>query len=377
LSNPFADLEPVSLPAVFAAQAPPAPKPAPATPQAAVPTPAPVPLPVAGPQTAPAPAGGNPFADFDAAPTAAPTATVSNAPKPVPAPAAEELPEDEERPRKKKKRDDREEPEDKPSRGRAAAGTGGGVNPIVLFVVIGYAVLATGIAIYALFFKSGFDAGHPLSTIPDNFGEFDPATRKKVSSYRFPVDGELPPEQRAALGGKINVGQIEVTPVRITKRQLVVETELTKGQLRPEASRNPALVLTLSIKNNSNLSIYPMDPAFTRKADVGRDDKPITRVVINKQQFFAGGYIPWPLSGSTKKKYDQQQEHDYKPLAPNETREYVVFTDARPDIVKAVESSKDMMQWRVQVRRDPIDLNGKEIPVTAIIGVDFKASDVQ
>ena len=183
-------------------------------------------------------------------------------------------------------------------------------------------------------------------------------------------------EQRATLGNKITVGQIEVTPMKITKRPLVIETELTKGEARPEASRYPALVLTLSIKNtSSDLDIYPMDPAFTRRST--GDDKPITRLALSKTQFFAGGYIPWPLTGPATKRIDQQQANDYKPLTPNETREYVVFTDARPDIVKAVEGSKDTMQWRVQVRRGPVMLRGKEVPVTAIVGVDFKASDIR
>ena len=67
-----------------------------------------------------------------------------------------------------------------------------------------YALLATVVAIYGLFFKSGdkLETGHPLSNLPDNFGEFEPATRKKVTMYRFNVDGDLPPDQRTGLGGK-------------------------------------------------------------------------------------------------------------------------------------------------------------------------------
>ena len=40
------------------------------------------------------------------------------------------------------------------------------------------------LAVYGLLFKSGekLDPGHPLSTIPDNFGEFDPATRGRRSA---------------------------------------------------------------------------------------------------------------------------------------------------------------------------------------------------
>jgi hypothetical protein len=285
----------------------------------------------------------------------------------------------EERPRQRKKAE-ADEPEAKPERGgrtRAAAKSGGGVSPIVLILVGGYAVFATIAAVYGLFIKSGPDTGHPLSTIPDNFGEFPPATRTKPSAYRFPVDGELPPEQRTRLGGKVVIGQVEVQPVRIEKRKLVVETERTDGEKRPEASRVPAFVMTLAIKNaSSDLTLFPMDPAFTRRAK--DDDRPITRLVVNRSTVFPGGYIDWPLDPTRiKKRIEQQQANDSIPLKPGETREYVVFTDAKSDIIREVEGAKDTMQWRVQVRRGPITFRGKEVPVTAIVGVDFKASEIK
>ncbi len=373
MGSPFADLEPVSLPAAFAS-----------APVALQPVAAPAPLPlIAAPQPAPppavalAPVGGNPFADFDAEPTAPSTATVPGAPRPAPARVAEELP-DEEPPPRRKKREDSAEPAEKTARaGRQRAATGGGgVNPVILYVVAGYAFLATTLAVYGLFFKSGVDTGHPLSTIPDNFGEFAPAARKKVTKYRFPVDGELPADQRAGLGGKVTVGELEVTPVRVEKRKLKVITEPVKGQPREEVTQHPAFVLTLSIKNTSgDLDIYPMDPAFTRKGD--DSDRPITRLVVNKQKVFAGGWIQWPFPDKVKKRIEVQQKNDYEPLHPNETREYVVFTEASSDVVKAVEGSKEPLQWRVEVRRGPVVLRGKEVPVTAVVGVDFKASDVK
>jgi hypothetical protein len=191
------------------------------------------------------------------------------------------------------------------------------------------------------------------------------------------VDGELPPAQRTHLGGKVTIGQVEVQPVRIEKRELVVETESTRGEKRRERSRVPAFVMTLSIKNaSSDLTLFPMDPAFTRRAK--DPDRPITRLVVNKSTVFAGGYIDWPLeSNRIKKRFEQQQANDAIPLKPGETREYVVFTDAKSDIVREVEGAKDTMQWRVQVRRGPITFRGKEVPVTAVVGVDFKASDIK
>jgi hypothetical protein len=95
------------------------------------------------------------------------------------------------------------------------------------------------------------------------------------------------------------------------------------------------------------------------------------------KESFAGGFIEWPLAPTVKKKIEVQQAKDSIPLKPGETREYVVFTDAKTEIINAVEKSTDPVQWRVHVRRGLVSFRGKEIPVTAIIGVDFQPSEVK
>jgi hypothetical protein len=249
---------------------------------------------------------------------------------------------------------------------------------IIFFSVLGYAILMTLLAIYGLIIRSGgkLDPGHPLSTIPDSFGEFDPVTRKRVSQYRFPVDGELPAEQKTKLGGKIEIGQLTIEPTKIEIRPLKIITEGQKEK-REEMPRD-ALVIHLRISNTSpEFSIYPMDPAFTRKSR--SDDKPSTCLVIEKQekQVFYGGAIEWPVAINIKRKYEEQQEKDWIPLKPGETREYEVFTDSDKQILKTVKESNDPMLWRIQVRRGLIEFKRREVPVTAIIGVEFKASDVK
>jgi hypothetical protein len=337
-----------------------------------------VPFPASTVDAAPSTASENPFADLDTAVEPSP----SRSPRPSRARAAE--PEellDEEPPRKPRKaaRDERDEPDERPARAdraRQAPGDSGTLKVALLALAV-YAVIATVLAVYGLFIRSGdkLEPGHPLSTIPDNFGEFDPPSRKKVTQYKFPVDGELPAAQRAGLGQTVSIGQLEVQPVRVEKRRLGIVLERPKGPPQPPEFTNPALVLTLSIRNTGDLAIYPMDPAFTRRATA--NDKPITRLVVGKETF-AGGYIEWPLDPERiRKKIEVQQANDSIPLRPGETREYVVFTDAKPEIVGAVETATEPVQWRVEVRRGLIEFRGEEIPVTAIIGVDFKGSDVK
>ncbi len=238
--------------------------------------------------------------------------------------------------------------------------------------------MATVVAVYALFFKTGgspFDSDHPLSTIPDTFGEFDPATRKKVSQYKFRTDGELPPQQRAKLGETIQLGQLEIVPLEIVKRHLTVTTEAKDGETR-NIPLGQALVMTLQITNISpDVLIYPLDPAFTRKA-VGYD-RPLTRLVVNKDAIFPGGAVVWPFRERIVRQYEVQQKNDFVPLEPGERRKYVVFSDADPQIIQSVKRSTQPLQWRVQVRRGLIEFRGREIPVTAVIGVDFSANEVK
>jgi len=248
---------------------------------------------------------------------------------------------------------------------------------IGFFVLLPYALLMTVLAVYGLFFKtSRLDAGHPLSTIPDNFGEFPAAERKKVGKYSFPVDGPLPADQKVTLGDKLAIGSLEIEPVRVQARNLKVIQTAKIGVERTERNVGQAVVLSLKIRNSSSdLNLYPMDPAFTRKA--GSNDRPATGLVVGNQTFW-GGAIEWPLTNAhMKRKYEEAQETDANPLKPGESREYVVFTDANGNIVRAVRNGEGPLMWRVQLRHGLVHYRGHDVPVTAIIGVEFKPEDVK
>jgi hypothetical protein len=291
-------------------------------------------------------------------------------PQPVAAPfPVEELPE-EEHPKKHARG----------NRARIAAEpTEGGIPKVVVYLLGGYALVMTLLAVYGLFIKTDkIDPGHPLSTIPDNFGEFPATERKKVSQFKN-LDVDVPANQRAQLGSTITVGQLEITPIDVAQRKLQIVREPTKGGAPTTLSSNyAALVLQLRVKNTSpDTQIYPLDPAFTRRAT--RDDKPLTRLVMGSKAI-PGGAITWPFDEKKglKREYEEKQKDDGEPLKPGETRDYVVFTEANEaTLTRTVKASKEPLQWRVQVRRGLIDFRGKAVPVTAVIGVDFKATDIK
>lgn len=317
-------------------------------------------------------------APVTAPPAAYPAPAVAYpAPAPRPAPAPLPLPEPEpvvaeeapaEKPSKKA---------DRAARARPAA-VPGGVPKAVVYGLAGYALLATGLAAYALFFRSPeLPPEHPLSTIPDNFGEFDPASRKgdkgKANANRFKGDGDLPANLKAGLGGKIEVGQVEVEPLRVERRPLRLFAEKKNGEERVPTT-GTALVLRLRVKNtSSDLTFSPLDPAFNRKT-ITNDDRPLTRLVVAGESYY-GGPVNWPFR--TTRQYDDEQRDDATPLKPGESREYSVCSATDAKLLAAVRKATDPVVWRVQVRRGVIEYREKEVPVTAVIGVEFKGSQVQ
>jgi len=372
LSNPFPDLEPVSLPGTFVS--PPVPQPPPAPPRAAAPPPrpapqpAPVPQPAAYPAPAPAPAPAtygapsNPFAGIDESVVVAPPPATVDRTEPV----AE--------PRRAKKSDPGESQIARAPRSRTPQKPAGGGNPVLLYVALGWAVLATLLAVYGLVFRYGtrIDPGHPLSTVPDTYGEFGPAQRKNPGSVRVNGDLELPKDQRAQLGQTLKVGQLEVTPKEIVRRRLMIVADRGAGE-QPPQPLGTALVMKLEVANKSGVPIYPMDPAFLRTSDA--KNQPLTRLVVGQRTWY-GGAIPWPFVNPIVRRREQQQQNDYEPLGPNESREYVVFTDTNPDLLKAVTAARDSMQWRVQVRSGAVDVDGKSYPVTSVFAVDFRNTEI-
>ncbi|HVL14706.1 MAG TPA: hypothetical protein VM529_19190, partial [Gemmata sp.] len=243
----------------------------------------------------------------------------------------------------------------------------------VVYALAGYALLITGVAVYGLFFRTpSLPADHPLSTIPDDFGEFPAANRKKVTAARFPLDGELPAGQKAALGGRIELGQIVIEPLKVEKRKLAIVRQSLEESRRVELG--DALVLRLKVTNTSeDVEIYPLDPAFIRRP-IG-PDAPATRVVVGRESF-AGGPINWPFGERLTREFEEQQADENTPLKPGESRDYFVPTAPNPQLVNAVRNAKDPVLWRVQVRRGMIDFRDRDVPVTAVVGVEFRASEV-
>jgi len=390
--NPFSGLTfeppaaaPVPPPAPDVAQPAPQPVPVPVpVPVPHTPTPLPLPVPVmVAPigATTPSSAGGNPWAGMDqlpAVPAAVPVAVPTVVPVPVPAPVEVSPFPEADAPRAKSRNRSEPADDDRPARRSKPAPAGGasGLFKIGFFILAPYALIATIAAIYGLFLKSSVPAGHPLSNLPDNFGEFSPAERKKTGRLPANLDADLPADQKVALGGTLNIGQLEIAPLGVEERKLKIVSEgKSGGKPSLETTSTTAIVMKMRIKNTSDdLMIHPLDPAFNRR--VTGSERIGTNLVTGKATY-QGGAIEWPLGERFRRRYEEAQTNDATPLKPGEAREYIVFSNANQQVVKAVKDARDGVTWRVQIRRGRIDFDGKDIPVTAIVGVEFKPSDVK
>lgn len=275
------------------------------------------------------------------------------------------------------------EPAAAPERRPSSPGTSaGGRAGWFLAILVPYALFMTVMAIFYYVRYSRAAQEHPLEMIPDLMGEYQRDIKKDgkpvVRAIRLPpADQPLPDKLVTTLGRPIRVGAIEVTPLSVEYRKW---TAYTKEKGREDPKQVPirdTLVLHVRLKNVSpDLTFYPTDPYFDRNPKYA-NDRPYTFVDVGGRKFFGGiiEYITEP--GNTERTWLQGQEDDNKPLGPGESRETVFLTRPSDAVFDAVQKSASAAVWRVQVRRGLVNYGGKEIPVSAVVGVAFTAADVK
>jgi hypothetical protein len=104
---------------------------------------------------------------------------------------------------------------------------------------------------------------------------------------------------------------------------------------------------------------------------------PGSGVVIGAHRFW-GGPNKWPLtpdSGITAQ-YFPGQEGDATPLGPGESREAVLVASRDPNFWPTLDQHTGPVLWRVQLRRGLEAINGKDISMTAVIGVEFEPREI-
>ncbi len=244
----------------------------------------------------------------------------------------------------------------------------------LVYVLAGYATLVTIVLFWS--WIRGSHQEHPLTTIPDFFGQYRRADRSKVS--RLPVeDAVLPPELTLALGSSLRVGDLQIEPlgVEFTKPVMVTQYAAAKTPETRHTATDASLVLRLRLTNHSTtLAFHPADPAYNRKTSPG-EPLPLSGVQIGSQRFM-GGQIGWPFDRLTPRIYFAGQEADDQPLQPGQSRETVLVSNNSKELWPTLTRTRDAI-WRVHLRRGVTRFESEDVSVGVLFGVQFQLDQIQ
>jgi hypothetical protein len=246
--------------------------------------------------------------------------------------------------------------------------------PMLIIPLISYSILATIAA--AILYAEKQRRIHPLEAIPDQ-GENKGATRSKNGAVKLPDPAQdLPNRLKVALGDSIRIGDLEVTPEKVERRQIKYESR--RHGSSPDPTRFDALALVLHLKNISQDVVFkPMDPYFTRQWKPKNGGlMPYTYLAIGDYHFYGG-----PLSMQDVRDHLLSvagQDFDQE-LRPGEEFTTFICTDPDDPLKKALDgyNESDPLLWRVQVRRGLVRVHERDVSATAVIGVQFSRKSIQ
>jgi hypothetical protein len=255
---------------------------------------------------------------------------------------------------------------------------------LMLSILAPYAVAMTIIAIWYFWKYQNYESSHhPLEMMGD-VGRVDlPRKKDGVQTFKMPApDLPLPDHLKVQLGaGPLTVGDLEITPLRIEQGRFKFHSVLKSGLDETRTTGKDGLILHLRLRNKSSQWAFcPTDPLFERSFDPQRHEKnskPYTLIEVGQQLYF-GGPLDQQNLGALKRMYVDGQDNDEEPLNPGEERVTVVCSNPMNDaVIPAVTGSKDVMTWRVHLRRGVTRFHGFDYSVTAVIGVLFTAGDIK
>ena len=233
--------------------------------------------------------------------------------------------------------------------------------PLSMVLLASYASAVTLGLFWVLW--TGRHAGRPedaaaSSVAPGRDGgngsnEADPG-RRADRSRRMTPPPPIAADRTTTLGRKIRVGAIEVTPIDVTSRSVLLERTLARHEIK--VGGKGVLALRLRIKNvSSDVLLAPLDEAYIRDRE-GAD--PETFIETGAP----GEAIPmYPLAVESEWAIDGQE---FKELRPGEEFDTLLVSVPKA----AARVTKDMV-WRVRLRTD--------INRTEDVGVRFRAEDVR
>ena len=264
--------------------------------------------------------------------------------------------------------------------------------PLVFLPLLLYAILATA-AVAFLYLRMTSAPPSMFDQMPDTQGDTPGVRPSKPVGQIFSIDQKLatqplPRHLEVALGQTLIVGDIEVTPFKLERGNFGIFTQGTEDRVQP--SPHESLKLHLRLKNLAkDYAFTPLDNFFDRHWSPGEGRAtPLTLLQAGPETFF-GGPASWTKNKTQKREWlEGRKDIDREGLQPGETLETFVCTDGwnpavqlhlfglDPEGEVKQKSYSGNLVWRVQLRRGLITHKGKELPATAVIGVEFTSADL-
>ena len=275
---------------------------------------------------------------------------------------------------------------------------GGGLFIGLVFIpLVSYSILTT-IAIIVLLVRLQQAAPpppNPLETLPaldpndPTKGTHllkDPRQSEVIQNLDVKMaTGPVPDHQTVRLGGKLQVGDLEIEPQKIVRDTVAVRVQ----GYNPEPCQYPSLVLHLKLRNiSSNTVFQPMDSVFDRRwkqSNAKSNTPPLTMLELvssaGGSRFLFGGPADFhrvPLTPQSGGDLPQWVEgnHYTEVLKPGEEMDTFVCTDGDDKTTtEAVDNHHGKLLWRVHLRRGIVPYNGRLVPVSTVVGVEFTDED--
>jgi phage FluMu protein Com len=221
---------------------------------------------------------------------------------------------------------------------------------LLLVFLVPYSIIITGAFLYMLYAYRNLQATDPLERMPDPDAKNG---AKKVSRIPISPDRPLPEKLKTVLGQPLRIGDLEVKPLKV---ELTAEGDL---------------MVHLEMRNVSQDAIFnPLSHAFTRRA-AGR--KSFTYLQAGDRTI-EGGDLEWSKAGHKEPEpgWDGTLRPGEAMIAKLTTSNDLVTRAT----VKKVMQTPGPLLWRLHVRRGLVEVHGRPVSATAVIGVRFTARDI-
>lgn len=219
---------------------------------------------------------------------------------------------------------------------------------MLLIFLVPYSILMTLFVIYL--WHQLANQENPLRLLPDPAPKKDGARQVLRTAH----DQALADNQKVKLGGDITIGAIHVTPEKVTRDEF--------GDLQ----------LVLNVKNVSdNQAFSPMHPDFLRTTKGNKAAAP-PYTFLDSKSFVRlyGGHLAFERPGDKEKTIEGE-------LQPGQQEKVIVTAPHNEAAVGKIVGSNENLTWRVQLRRGLVRVDGQQVSATAVIGVQFNASEIR